>query len=220
MLQNAVSLTVVLLVAMSSADAVRRALEARYWHVTTLKAVFLERYSEAGRNTRIESGTVSFRRPGKMRWEYDSPEHKLFVSDGKTVWFYVPGDKTAMRAAVKESSDWRMPFALLTRDPSLDKLCSNVTIQPEADSRAPGQALLRCAPKDRTAGITDVLIGVDSQTGDIQQVVVRQPAGVQIEFTFADWKLNPPLPDSEFRFAVPAGVAIVEGPDSLVRPAN
>src|ERR1700680_347677 len=87
-------------------------LEQHYHNARTLRAVFLQRYSEGPRAARVESGTVFFRRPGQMRWEYDSPEQKLFLVDGKTVWFYVPYDHTVTRAPVKESSDWRTPLAL------------------------------------------------------------------------------------------------------------
>jgi len=69
-------------------------LEARYRGAHTLAATFLERYSENGQVVRSEAGTAYFRRPGKMRWEYESPEKNLFLVDGKTAWFYVPGDHT------------------------------------------------------------------------------------------------------------------------------
>ena len=40
-----------------------------------------------------ESGHLYLMRPRMMRWEYKNPEEKLFVSDGKTVYFYVPADR-------------------------------------------------------------------------------------------------------------------------------
>lgn len=91
-----------------------RALESRYHHAATLKAAFYERYSDGNGGLSAESGTVYFSRPGRMRWEYESPEQKLFIVDGTNVWFYVPADRTASRAKVKDSSDWRTPLALLT----------------------------------------------------------------------------------------------------------
>ena len=27
-----------------------------------------------------------------MRWDYDQPHPKLFLTDGQTAWFYVPGE--------------------------------------------------------------------------------------------------------------------------------
>src|SRR5579864_1006269 len=95
-------------------DRLRAALEARYHRARTLRAAFYERYTDGNGGAVSESGTVYFSRPGRMRWEYESPEDKLFIVDGTNVWFYVPADHTASRAKLKESSDWRTPLALLT----------------------------------------------------------------------------------------------------------
>jgi len=80
-------------------------LEARYRSARTLQAAFLERYTENGRGLRTEAGVVYFRRPGKMRWEYQSPEKNLFLVDGKSAWFYVPADHTVTRVPAKQSTD-------------------------------------------------------------------------------------------------------------------
>src|SRR6266481_4707968 len=53
-------------------EAVVARLQARYHSARTLQATFLERYRENGRVVRVEAGTAYFRRPGKMRWEYDA----------------------------------------------------------------------------------------------------------------------------------------------------
>src|SRR3979409_241911 len=74
-------------------------MEARYRRAKTLQATFLERYAENGSVLRTEAGTAYFRRPGKMRWEYERPEKDLFLVDGKTAWFYVPADHTVTRVA-------------------------------------------------------------------------------------------------------------------------
>jgi outer membrane lipoprotein carrier protein len=88
-------------------------MESRYRSARTLQASFLERYTENGRLVRVEAGVAYFRRPGKMRWEYASPEKNLFLVDGKNAWFYVPADHTVTRVPAKQSADWRTPFALL-----------------------------------------------------------------------------------------------------------
>ena len=116
----AVFLSLVLLsspVSGPDANSVRHALEARYQHARTLKAEFFERYSDGSGGVAAESGVVYFSRPGRMRWEYESPEPKLFLVDGKNAWFYVPADHTASRAKIRESSDWRTPLALLPQEP-------------------------------------------------------------------------------------------------------
>ena len=45
-------------------------------------------------------GTVQIKKPGKMRWDYTAPEKKLFVSDGSTIYLYVPADKQVIVSPV------------------------------------------------------------------------------------------------------------------------
>ena len=113
-----------------------RSLEARYQHARTLKAVFFERYTDGNGGVAAESGTVYFSRPGRMRWEYESPEQKIFLVDGANVWFYVPADRTASRAKLKESSDWRTPIALLAGKMDLSRLCRRIDISDSSSTPA------------------------------------------------------------------------------------
>jgi outer membrane lipoprotein-sorting protein len=214
-------------------------LESRYNSATSLKAAFLERYSQGARQMRIESGTAYFRRPGRMRWEYEEPEKKLFIADGKTVWFFVPADRTVTRAPMKESSDWRTPLALLTGKANLNRLCGHIEIihrpsavnaSPSAPPEPPGSATLRCTPKEKgipasrssargdTDAITEaspfdeILFEVDAETGDLADILIRQAGGVEMEYRFGNWQRGLPLADSLFHFHAPPGVAIVEEP--------
>jgi outer membrane lipoprotein carrier protein len=210
------------------------ALEERYRHAKTLKAIFLERFSDGRKNVQLESGTVYFSRPGRMRWEYESPEQKLFVADGKTVWFFVPSDHTVTRAPMKESADWRTPLVLLTGDANLTQLCDQIDLVGKAPD-APGRVILRCLPRGEKraarsapeqksevppiAGpsqqFDQVLIEVDSATGELADVRVLQPGAVELEYRFGNWEENLPLQESIFHFQAPIGVAIVDGSQDL-----
>ena len=217
--------------AASDLRAIVRKLEARYHSATTLKASFLERYTEGSRDVRIESGTVYFSRPGRMRWEYESPEEKLFIADGRTVWFYVPADRAVTRARMKQSADWRTPLALLTGKAKLARLCGRIEFA-DPPTAPDGHALLRClprggAPRARPKGSGDalepadedsfheVLLEVDTARDALLRVEIHQPGGVVVEFRFGNWQQDIPLPEAMFHFQAPAGVAIVD--ESSVR---
>jgi outer membrane lipoprotein carrier protein len=192
------------------ADAKRivRAVEARYAATGTLQATFLERYSQGRNQIRVESGTVYFSRPGRMRWEYESPEEKLFLVDGTNVWFYVPADRTATRARLKESADWHTPLALLagkTRRGALSRLCKRI----ELLSSSSEVRTLHCLPKSKKAPFKEVILEVD-RTYRLGRVLIREPGGVETEFRFAGWRENVRLPEVMFHFQAPKGVAIVE----------
>jgi outer membrane lipoprotein carrier protein len=192
------------------AGAVERAIEAHYRHATTLQAVFLETYRAGNSDLRVESGTVYFRRPGQMRWDYQSPQKKLFLVDGHTAWFYIPAAHTASRAPVRQSDDWRTPFSLLTGKARLGELCKQVSIVPNQGGPSappPDHVVLDCEPKHKGAFL-DAQIEVDGEDR-IVSVVVNQPGDVSTEVRFGNWQENIPLAESLFRFEPPPGVSIV-----------
>jgi outer membrane lipoprotein carrier protein len=202
------------------ANKVRAALEARYQHARTLQAAFYERYSDGNGGASAESGTVYFSRPGRMRWEYESPEEKLFIVDGKNVWFYVPADRTASRAKLKESSDWRTPLALLTGKADLAKLCRSIQlVGPEAEKGSQfggrtvpaGNSVLLCIPRDASGSnpTLQVLFETDPDAR-LVRVLIREAGHVETEFRFGNWEENSPIPEVKFHFQPPPGVAIVD----------
>jgi outer membrane lipoprotein carrier protein len=204
-----------------------RLLESKYRDVKTLKAVFLQTYRDGRSGIQVESGTVYFSRPGRMRWEYESPENKLFVADGKTVWFFVPADRTVTRSAMKESDDWRTPLALLTGKAKLSQLCERISVFSTPASQS-GRTILSCIPrgtklpKFSTAsdpsqeGILSpapydrVLLEVDSSSGELADVRVLQQGGVELEFRFGQWQQGLPIEQAMFRFQPPPGVTLLD----------
>jgi outer membrane lipoprotein carrier protein len=194
-----------------SAKAVSKAIEQHYRDARTLKAIFLETYRAGGGDIRVESGTVYFQRPGRMRWDYESPQKKLFLTDGHQAWFYIPANHTASRTSMRKSADWRTPFALLTGKAKLGEICSKVSIVPnEGGPGAPpaGHTVLDCQPKDR-AGFLDAQIEVD-RAARVVSVVVKQPGDISTEVRFGNWQENIALPKSLFVFEPPKGVSVVD----------
>jgi len=217
--------------ASTDAKLVGAKLEARYRGAHTLSATFLERYSESGQVVRSEAGVAYFRRPGKMRWEYESPEKNLFLVDGKMAWFYVPADHTVTRTLAKQSTDWRTPLALLAGEMKLSRVCARVEPTTVEKPDTPGNTILYCPLRREenasrpAAGVAadtqearpdeSVYLEVAFATGELARVLAREKGGVVVEFKFADWRFDPPIADSFFRFDVPSGVAIVNADSSV-----
>lgn len=204
-----------------SANALRHALESRYQHATTLRAAFYQRYDDGKGGGQAESGTVYFSRPGRMRWEYESPEQKLFLVDGTNVWFYVPADHTASRAKMKGSSDWRTPIALLAGKADLGKLCRSLEVVDAAAASvkrnekplSPADSVLRCMPRDATGAmgeeIRDVVLEMDPDA-HLVRVLIHEPGNLETEFRFGNWQENISIPEDKFHFSPPQGVAVVD----------
>src|SRR3954468_24678997 len=81
----------------SSAQDVAAALQKKYDSVRDFTADFVQE-SEGGvlRKKQTESGVVQVKKPGKMRWDYKAPEPKVFVSDARRIYLYVPADNQVM----------------------------------------------------------------------------------------------------------------------------
>jgi outer membrane lipoprotein carrier protein len=94
-------------------DGLLKGVEARYNKAKTLQVAFHEDYTPLGRPRRSESGTLLLRKPGRMRWVYDQPKGKLFVSDGKYMWLYTPAENRAEKMKLQVSDDLRAPLAFL-----------------------------------------------------------------------------------------------------------
>ena len=83
-------------------------IEKRYNRPRTMQLSFSQTYTWQGRPPRNESGVLYLRKPRRMRWEYDTPPGKLFLSDGKHVYFYSPTAHRVEKMPLKESGDLRM----------------------------------------------------------------------------------------------------------------
>jgi len=201
-------------------------MEARYRRAKTLQATFLERYVENGSVVRTEAGTAYFRRPGKMRWEYERPEKDLFLVDGKTAWFYVPADHTVTRVPARQSGDLRTPLALLAGQMKVSRICSHVEFSDAEKPLVENDVVLRCLVRGEkqdhasgeepentlAAGANDaVFFEVAPDSGELARLIVRQAGGISVEFRFENWRFDPAVPDWMFHFEPPPGVAIVNG---------
>lgn len=195
------------ILAQTSVPKLAEEVDAHYNHLRTLQANFTEIYRGAG-ISREESGTLWLKRPGRMRWNYQKPREKLFVSDGKTAWFYVPGEQQARRTPMKKLEDLRSPLAYLLGKTKLRKEFDALSLAPDAPPWHPGDTVLRGVPKFME-GVNQVLIEI-AQDGKIVRLVVDGADGSTTEYRFEDQQENLEIADRQFQFTPPSGVQVIE----------
>ena len=195
--------------AQADVRAIADKVDQRYNHLQTLEAQFAESYSGAGM-TRKESGTLLLKKPGRMRWDYDEPRPKMFLTDGSTAWFYVPGEKTVRRAPVKQIEDLRSPLRYLLGKTKLEKEFVGLAIATDAKPVNPGDVVLRGVPKGMQERLSQTLLEV-TPDGMIARIVVEDLDGSVTEFRFLQQKENVQIADARFKFTPPAGVEVVQG---------
>lgn len=187
------------------ARAVIEKLELRQKGVADIRARFTQSYRSGalGREV-VERGEVRLKRPGRMRWDYESPDKKLFVADGHSFFFYVPADR---QVVVRKQDDQHSVAAILLtgRSPLLQEFSAAF----EAGG-ASGLLRVRLTPREPSQEVDHVLVDLDAETR-IRSINVMDSQGNSSRFDFTAIRENTGLPDRLFRFETPAGVEVIEG---------
>jgi outer membrane lipoprotein carrier protein len=197
-------LAVPIFAAEPSLDQLLNAVERRYNGARTLQVSFEQAYTGHGR-TRTESGELYLRKPGRMRWEYSRPAGKLFISDGKDVYYYNPATNNAEKMKLRETDDMRAPLAFLLGKLDFDKDFHN--FQAKQD---PSGVVVTAEPKSDKLPYRQVefLVG---PLFDIRRLRVMAHDNSLLAFLFRNEKLNPSFSDQLFQFQLPAGASWVTG---------
>jgi outer membrane lipoprotein carrier protein len=164
--------------------------------------------------SRTESGTLLLKKPGRMRWDYDSPRPKLFLADGSTAWFYVPGERQARKTPVKQLEDLRSPLRYLLGKTKLEKELEELSVAADVQPLNPGDVVLRGVPKGMRERVAQTLLEV-TPDGLISRIVVEELDGSVTEFRFLQQRENVQIQDQQFHFIPPPGVEVVAGTEFM-----
>ena len=187
-------------------DKLIDALQGRYQRISSLSADFIQTYTSRSDRPRRESGHVVLRKPGKMRWDYLTPEKKLFLSDGKNFYEYAPADGYATKTPVKESDDLRAPFMFLLGRGNLRKEFNKIEFAKESPARA-GNKVLRLLPR-RAQDFKELIVEFDPLSLQISRLTLIESDGSRSDFLFSNINENGAVSDSSFVFKPPAGVEV------------
>jgi outer membrane lipoprotein carrier protein len=193
--------------ALPSVSSVARQVDERYNHLQTLTAEFTEIYEGSGMD-RTESGTLWLKKPGKMRWEYRSPEDKLFVDDGHDGWLYLPAEKQVRKSSMKKLDDIRSPLAFLLGKTKLEKELAGLSFAPDVQTWHQGDVILRGVPRGMEGTLRQVLVEITPEHA-IARILLYGTDDSITEYRFSNQKENEAVPDAKFRFSPPAGTEVI-----------
>jgi outer membrane lipoprotein carrier protein len=183
--------------------------DKHYNALQSMRANFVQDYRGAGM-TKSESGIMWLKKPSKMRWDYDQPRKKVFLSDGKTAWFYVPGERQARKEPVSKLDDLRSPLRFLLGKTKLMKEFSSLDFADDIKPQAPGNLVLRGFPKGMEHRLSGVVLEV-TPNGQINRILLNEVDGSITDFHLTNEVENVPISDKSFHFSPPPGVEVVSG---------
>ncbi len=194
--------------ALPNVHSVAQAVDEHYNRLRSFEADFTQIYAGGGME-RIESGTLRLKKPGKMRWEYRSPEEKLFVSNGTDAWLYLPQEKQVRKSSLKKLNDLRSPLAFLLGKTKLEKELQGLSFAPDVQAWHVGNVVLRGVPRGMEDRVEQVVleVGPDSR---IARILIQGRDDSITEYRFSNQKENVSFPDDQFQFKPPPGTETVD----------
>ena len=181
-----------------------RRVDDHYNHLRTLRARYTEHYTGMGLD-RTESGTLLLRKPGLMRWSYDTPAGKVFVLDGRFAWFYTPGDAQISRAPARQLDDLRSPLRLLLGHTQLAKELDQIATTPSG-----ANFIVTGVPKEMAHRVRLLTLTI-TPAGEILSMKIEETDGATTEFAFTQIEEDLPITPAAFTFTPPPGLSIVDG---------
>ena len=184
-------------------QVVAKQVEAFYKDKGDIRARFLQKVKKPGRRRQLtKSGSVFFKRPGMMRWDYNRPDRVFYISDGKVLWSYQPDDALVTRLDIHASELYHQSRYLFGQgDISKD---FNLGEAKGSDEKL--YALELTALK-RSRNFKSITLFVDRKSGEIRRTRLIDPYDNSsvIEFIKVSYK---PLEASSFSFKPPTNVTV------------
>jgi outer membrane lipoprotein carrier protein len=183
-------------------DVLARNLQQRYQQVRDFSASFVQTYRGGVLRTQTsERGTVSVKKPGKMRWVYTNPERKEIVSDGRKIYSYFAEQK---QVYVNDPPSNDATAFLAGRGDIVRNFSTAY-----ADTAPANTLALKLTPIRTEPDYEFLIVAVDPVTLQIRALTTRDRQGGDSTFTFSNMKENQGLADKEFAFRVPRGVDVI-----------
>lgn len=161
-------------------------MQAFYETTSDFSADFRQDYFyKISKRTQTSTGTVLFRKPGLMRWDYAKPSAKTFVLAGVKVYMHDPEAKLLTVASIGTSK----LSASVTFLFGQGKLADEFAITQKDCAKCTG-TLLQLDPLVPDARFTRIFLEVDPKSAQVLKSTVVDPDGSENAISFLNLKTN------------------------------
>jgi len=197
--------------AQSEIDRCVKNLEKQYGTMKDFHADF-QQETHLASIKRIEkgAGAVWFKKPGKMLWEYKTPQAQKIILDGKTLWFYVPEDKQVMKNN----------FSTIPQHIVVDLFRGKIAIQEkfkvsfvqEEMKNSKKELSLELLPLAYDPTVKKLTLWIDPEKFYIMRTCLEDDFGTKTILVFSNIAIDKNIADATFEFTPPPGVEVFEPP--------
>ncbi|MAD61140.1 MAG: outer membrane lipoprotein carrier protein LolA [Myxococcales bacterium] len=154
---------------------------------------------------KLSTGKVFFKKPARMRWDYEVPTPRVFIADGQTLWVYEPEEAQVFK---RDLSSAQLPVALrfMQGKARLDQEFKLHSMQ--ATDKEVVELSLK--PKSAQVDFKTLKLRVKTSTGEVLASTLVDATGNLNEISFVAVKVNQGLPNEGFSFTPPKGVRVID----------
>ena len=182
------------------------AVQKNYEKVLTFEAKFTQKsYVKMMNKTHDAKGTVSIKKPGKMKWTYGAPDIQVLISNGNTLWHYVSDEEQVTKVPIESIYTANTPALFLAgkgkliqafnvESVNLDKNPISITLTPKGDDQA----------------LSRLQLFANKKNYQITGSTVYDKLGNKTEIRFSQIKTNKNISEKTFQFQVPPNVEVLD----------
>ena len=182
------------------------ALQKKYDLVSTFSADFTHQH-EGGplKRKMVEQGSLQVKKPGRMRWDYKSPDKKLFVSDGSSLYFHdIPNNQVTVSQMPQGDDVSSAALFLLGKGDLVRDFTPSF-----GTGGGPDTYVLHLVPRREQADYDWLELTVDRKTLQLRGLAAAEKQGGRTTFVFNNFKENVDLADKTFVFRIPPGAEVI-----------
>ena len=182
-------------------------IQTRYQQTGSFTARFVQVDQRAEAEKRRAQGSMRYKRPGRMRWHYESPDEQLLVTDGETLWLYDPLlENVTIQRIERVAPGTVLAFLLGVGD-----LESDFRPRPQTrkllDSRQ--GVVLELMPRREMANLEFLQLEVHPQTSDLLALALVDGSGNVRTIRLEGMERNVELAEAEFVFEVTPDLEVI-----------
>ena len=153
--------------------------------------------------TEVTRGTVQIKKPGKMKWVYNSPDPQVLVSDQKNLWLYAPEEEEVTKMPIESVYSSNTPALFLAGQGVLTDTFNILQVLTKKDT-----FVAVFTPKEVESSLSRLVLRANKNNYQITGATVYDKLGNKTSIKFRSIRINEKIPESVFNFEVPAGVEI------------
>ena len=180
--------------------------QAFYEKIQDFSASFEQRYNHKLIDmTQVSSGRVIFRKPARMRWDYEKPTKRSFLITENQVLALDIAALTLTKAAI-ETDKLSVALTFLWGRGNLREEF-NIAY---AECKGCKEIRLELVPKKEESRFQKLFLDINPRTSQVMQSIVVDPDGSENRIRFSNWKENQDLKPEAFRLSVPDGTQFLD----------